>query len=621
MALKIQKDLQVAVAALKAGKSKQALEMLEAILMISPKNEAALQLSALAYSDLESFNKAEQNLAKLIALNPSNEAAYSLLGEVLIRAEQSHKIIEHIKPGLERFPKSTNLLNCMAISHIDQSQGKEAMVYLEKSLKINANQASVYDLMGMALGKEKLNHQAIAIYKKGLELYPDFGTLYCNLATAYMQVGLTKESIACFEKALQYNPPEEFASILRGLLFVKQHDIDATNEEFLKLASKAYELEFAQIPKKTPRKNPLANEPGYRIKLGYVSGDMRQHPVGDFIASIVSNHDYNNFEVHCYDNFGKHDHVNDIIRSNATSFLDIKYLSDDEVIQDIENKKIDVLVDFSGVTDYHRMSLFAAKPCLLQILWIGYFGTLGMPEMDYLFGDHTTIRQGDEKWYLEKTYKLPYSYLPGEPYGVDHEIREIPYLKNGFITFGAFNKMPKITPHVMTIWSKILKQVENSKIFFKNTCLVDQGTCSMILDFFESQGIDKDRIILEEFSPRQEFLDRYNEIDISLDSFPYGGGVSTIEPLLMGVPVVTWDGDRWMCRASASYLNSLGHTELIAKTLDEYIEIAVKLASDIEALKNYRSNLRDTIKNSEINARNFVKHFENSIQQLFKDIE
>jgi predicted O-linked N-acetylglucosamine transferase (SPINDLY family) len=141
-------------------------------------------------------------------------------------------------------------------------------------------------------------------------------------------------------------------------------------------------------------------------------------------------------------------------------------------------------------------------------------------------------------------------------------------------------------------------------------------TCEAILKFFDVRGIKKERIILESFSPRNEFLDRYNEVDISLDSFPYGGGVTTIESLTMGVPVVTWHGDRWMSRASSSYLKVLGHEELVAKSLEDYVEIAVNLSSDITALENYRKNLREEIRSSEINAKNFVKHFENAVKEI-----
>lgn len=530
----------------------------------------------------------------------------------LIAHSKFDEIKNLLEPNFSKIDKIPQLLNALGITYIEMKNYDKAIEVLEKSLKLKSKQAPVYNLLGLAYKSKRINFKAIYYLKKGLGIDRSFGPLYSNLGLAYMQVGQSKLACEYLNKALKYNDKSEHYQILLALLFAKQHDLSATNEEFLDLATKVYDLAFKKIPKKTHQARAI----GKKIKLGYLSGDMRQHPVGDFFANILLHHNKNEFEIFSYDNKGQRDHINNICRKNSDYFFDISKMRDSDVTELIYSHDLDLLVDLAGITDFNRMPVLAAKPARKQALWIGYFGTMAMPEMDYLIGDFNTLEESDEKWYSEDLYRLPYSYLPGEPWGITAEIRDLPYLRNGYITFGAFNKMPKITPEVMLRWSVILDRVPNSKLIFKNTCLAEEDTCKMIYDFFTKKGIAKDRLILESFSPRQEFLDRYNEVDISLDSFPYGGGVTTIESLTMGVPVVTWHGDRWMSRASSSYLRVLGHAELVAKTLDEYVEIAVSLSKKIDSLKKYRANLRDKIRSSEINAFNHVKHFEYAVKDI-----
>lgn len=611
-----QELLEKAINQTKQGLFDDAIVNLGQLLTAEPENLTALHLAAIVNSERGDHPMVIECSSEYLKYDQKNPGIYSLLAFSLLAEKKYGVILEIIEPFADILTEDSTIQHACGIANLELGNIRKAIAYLEITKALKPDDANTYNMLGLAYSRSKQCLKAIEYYKHGLSLDPEHGTLHINIGLAYMQVGLIEQSVAFLEKSLLKNPIEEHAAILHGLIFAKQHDINATNEEFKLLAKKAYDLAFKAIPKKQPVKNPLIGSTGYKIRIGYVSGDMRQHPCGDFIANIVNNHDYDNFEVYCYDNKGKQDLVNKVIRENCTGFRDISQLSDAEVLEQIEIDGIDALVDVSGITDYNRMRVFAAKPCFLQLLWIGYFGTLGMPEMDYLFGDHTTLKEGDESWYHEALYKLPYSYLPGEPYGIDHETRELPFDRNGYITFAAFNKLPKITPHVISYWAQILNRVENSKIFFKNTHLGEDAVKEMLIAEFAKHGVSKDRLILEAASPRNEFLDRYNEVDISLDSFPYGGGVSTIEPLLMGVPVITWDGDRWMCRASASYLNTLGHQELVAQSLDEYVDLAVDLAAKPERIREYRNTLRSNIRSSEINARNHVKHFEEAISKL-----
>lgn len=604
-----------AVKALKQNDFSKAIDKTERCLLQDRNNAMALYVNALASVNLGNLTEAIKKLRRCLAAERLHLPATVLLAELLTQVKHYKELAELLNPVISEFPNDVQLHILLSIAFLETDQAVKAEAMIRRAIELMPNNPGAYDLLGLILSHRRLNHQAIKAFHTGLALDPNVPTLHSNLALAYLQVGLTAQAIESLERALSLSPVEEHAAIIRALIFVKQHHLfDNANEEFLRLSKLAYDLDLKTVPKVNTRARSLPV--GRKIRIGYLSGDFKQHPCGDFLANIFPNHSKDEFEIYCYDTRPKRDEVNAVIRAAVHSYNEINALSDEEVLNLLAKHDLDVLVDFSGITDFNRIHVFAAKPCPLQIMWVGYFGTLAMPEMDYLIGDQIAIKPEEEKYFVEKIYRLPYSYLPGEPYGAKSEPGSLPYLENGYITFGAFNKLPKITPDVMDTWSRILKRVPGSKLFFKNTCLNDPDTRKMILDFYSERGIDESRIILEGYSPHKEFVECYNRVDISLDSFPYGGGVTTIESLLMGVPVITWMGDRWMCRASSSYHKALGHEELIAETLDEYVDKAATLAADIDALNNYRQNLRREILGSEINAVNFVKHFENAVKVM-----
>jgi predicted O-linked N-acetylglucosamine transferase (SPINDLY family) len=241
-----------------------------------------------------------------------------------------------------------------------------------------------------------------------------------------------------------------------------------------------------------------------------------------------------------------------------------------------------------------------------------------MPEMDFMIADKNLIREGEDKYFTERIYNIPDCYCHCDLYNMPEAAIELPYDRNGYVTFGSTNSFHKVSADVIALWAKLLREVPNSKI--DNLVMGDKQNQAYVSNIFSRHGVDSSRLILRSSIPRQDFLRSYHDIDIGLDPFPYGGGTTTIESLMMGVPVITINGDRWVSRQSTGFLQTAGHPELVAIDINDYVSKAKALASDIDRLRSYRNNLRSDVQNSELNIDKYIARFEGAIQNMWQII-
>ena len=246
----------------------------------------------------------------------------------------------------------------------------------------------------------------------------------------------------------------------------------------------------------------------------------------------------------------------------------------------------------SGHTCGNRLLVFARKPAPIQVSWIGYEGTTGLRAIDYLLADRYVIPPETEIDYPERILRLPDGYVCYEPPADAPEVEPLPSSRRGFVTFGSFNNPGKITPDVVDVWATILRKSPQSRLLLKYRGMDDDGAGRRLVDLFGKQGVSADRLELRGMSSFAEALTQYNEVDVALDPFPFSGGATTCNALWMGVPVITCPGETFASRHGLSYLSSLGMTETIARDQDEYVRLAVDLASDRQRLATLRVSLR-----------------------------
>jgi predicted O-linked N-acetylglucosamine transferase (SPINDLY family) len=316
---------------------------------------------------------------------------------------------------------------------------------------------------------------------------------------------------------------------------------------------------------------------GRRLKIGYVSADFRLHSVAYFLEPLLRSHDRGRLEVFCYSDVSAPD--------TATAH--------DALADRIRNDGIDILVDLAGHTSKNRLPVFARKPAPVQVTWLGYPNTTGLDAMDYRLVDAVTDPEGEaDAFASEALVRLPGGFLC---YGGRDDAPApgaAPSLETGFVTFGSFNNLAKLSGATLDVWARLLDRLPSARLLLKGKPFAEAATRAIYLDRLAERGVTADRVELVAWLPEEAHLAVYDRVDIALDPFPYNGTTTTCEALWMGVPVVTLRGDRHAGRVGASLLTQIGLNDLIADSVESYVEAAAALAGDPARLDELRHALR-----------------------------
>ena len=363
---------------------------------------------------------------------------------------------------------------------------------------------------------------------------------------------------------------------------------------------------------------PIARQ--RQLRIGYVSADFKQHSVAHFIEPVIAAHDKSKFEVFCYSNNLMADEVTQRIQSACAHWRVIADQSDEVVAKQIREDGIDILVDLAGHTPQNRLLVFARKPAPVQATWIGYPNTTGLTTMDYRITDAFADPVGDsDHFYTEKLIRLPECFSCFEAPRESPQVGALPALATGHITFGSFNNPLKFTPDVIEQWSHILKRVQNSRLVLKYQGLDSAFMSGLMREQFLKHGIASDRLdILGKDVSQFDHMNRYNQIDIGLDPFPYNGTTTTCDALWMGVPVVVLAGNTHVSRVGVSQMQNIGLPQLIARDANDYVQIATTLAGDLEKLVALRDGLRARMSESPLtNVTRFTRNVEAAYQVMW----
>jgi protein O-GlcNAc transferase len=408
------------------------------------------------------------------------------------------------------------------------------------------------------------------------------GHVHHELGDVKMGVELYGAAIDCSRRGKgPLNIQAVYESMLGAMVYA-----DVTDEA-LRSAHEAWRELSPSPPSLRLAVSPRGDRP---LRVGYVSPDFRDHAVAFFFEPLLHNHDERIVTPILYSNTRKHDDVTARIRGVGFEWRDVVGLSDADAAQLIERDKIDILVDLAGFTVDNRMGVFRRAPAPLLINYLGYPSTTGLLEMDYRFTDEDCDPLGEtDGVYTEQLIRLPGGFYAWRPPDSFPTIVDPPATKNGYITFGSLNTLAKITDDVIALWSVLLDQVSGSRLVLQAAPFADAWVRERIFSKFESRGIARERIDMHGRMTTYDHLLLYNEIDIALDPFPWGGHTTTCTALFMSVPVVTLRGRRMASRMSASVLHRLGFDAWIAETSEQYVQIAKSLAVDVERLRTIRA--------------------------------
>jgi len=474
-----------------------------------------------------------------------------------------------------------------------------------------------YNLGNLLIGQGKLI-EALSCLQQAADLKPDNADALTNIGVALYELGKVDRAIEYFQKALAVNPA---SPQLRSTLVSALHYIEtATGDDILQESKQWWDSHGRPLYRKILHTNP--HSPTRKLKIGYISPDFREHSIYYFITPLLSAHDRSQYEIFCYSDVSQPDWATVEIKALADHWRDITHSPDEAVALAIEKDGIDLLIDLAGHMTANRLCVFAQKPAPVQISWLGYPGTTGLPTIDYRLIDSITDPEGEaDRYHSEKLIRLPGCFLCYHPPKEALEPGPAPAERSGIFTFGSFNNPAKINQALLTVWATILQQLPNSRLLLKGKHLNDRGVQRSFLDSFTSRGIDAARICFSPHLPsRREHLSLYNDIDLCLDTFPYNGTTTTLEALWMGVPVLTMRGERHASRVGASILQALGRPDLITATPQAYIDAAIRAGAEPLALGQQRSGLRRQLLASALcDSRRFARRIEHAYRQAWQE--
>jgi predicted O-linked N-acetylglucosamine transferase (SPINDLY family)/glycosyltransferase involved in cell wall biosynthesis len=535
--------------------------------------------------------EAEAAYRRAAELRPGFALAHANLARLLQQRGRPAEAVAACRRALELAPGDAGLHARLGQALLALNRAAEALACCREAVRLAPADPDARNDLGNALVALGELGEADAAYAEATRLRPGWSAPVYNRGLALQGQGRLEEGRACFAEALRLAPEDRVAhSTFVGTL---HYEFGATPEALLAEARRWAERHapaagpppgFANVP-----------DPGRRLRVGYVSPDFRRHAVAFFLEPILAHHDPEQVEVFCYSGVAAPDDRTAALRRLATHWRDTAGLSDEELAALARADGIDVLVDLAGHLEGGRLPAFAGRPAPVQVSYLGYPGTTGLPAVGYRLTDGVADPPGEPPGHSEELVRLPgcfCCYAPPELLPIDPAP---PSRREGAVTFGALHKLEKLNSEVLDLWSRLLREVPGSRLLLARNTLHGPAA-ERLRGEFARRGVGAERLLLERADAAwMRHLALYNRVDVALDAFPWCGHTTACEALWMGVPVVTLRGRRHAGRMTASVLTCLGLTELIAETPDDYLRRAAALAGDEARRGGWRAGLREAL--------------------------
>lgn len=562
-------------------------------------------------------------LRRALVLAPASHDAHYLLGAVLLMQRALMPAIKHLERAISLKPDLLVAYRDLGKALHEVGQHDRAKSVLRAGIAVNHRFADLHYFLGnIELHEMKLD-EALANYRRALAIRPDYAAVYSNMAPALSNLGDFKGAVAAARKALALDPLMHHAR--SNLLVALSCDAQCSPEDYLAEARLYGEvLEAHTAADATARAGTAPAGPAgasRRLRVGFVSGDLRSHPVGFFLENVLAHWNGFDMEAVAYSNHPSHDDLTARLQAGFGAWRDVSSLSDEAAARQIESDRIDVLIDLSGHTADNRLPLFARRPAPVQVSWLGYWASTGLPAIDHLLVDPISVPSDQRAHFTESLWYLPETRLCfTAPTGAGvPQVSAPPALHAGHITFGSFQRLTKLNDGVLGLWARVLRAVPGSRLRLQSAQMKDRNSRTQLLQRLAAAGIDATRVQLAEGCTRLGYLAAHAEIDILLDTFPHSGATTTCEALWMGVPTLTLTGTTMLARQGASLLTCAGLPEWIAGDEDDYVARAVRHASGLESLARLRTGLREQVAASPLfDAARFMRLFQEAVRGMWQ---
>jgi len=633
-----------------SGRADEAIASYRRVLAIVPQHaDAHFNLGSLLFRQGE-LAAAEAVFRELLLLAPAHPHLQAALGDILRETGRAEAAVCAYRCAIESDPDDVSALNNLALVLAELGARQEAEAAFRRALALAPTSAEVWNNLGFVLSAAGPVVEAENCFAKALTLRPDYMDALNNLGGLLYERGDLAAARALFEDAVArgLRRPEVFMNLslaLRGM-----GDLGASEDA----SAQALAIDAECLPAfsnllfgynygsfqdegeclaEAKRYGALVRERAKdrytswvcgggegRLRVGIVSGDLRDHSVGHFLESVVRALDPARIELVAYPTHHEVSALTVRMKPCFSAWKPLVGLNDEAAAKLIHSDGIHVLLDLSGHTAHNRLPVFAWKPAPVQASWLGYCATTGVAEMDYYIADAWTLPESQERYFTERIWRLPESYLCFAEPPEGGEVSALPALRNGYLTFGSFNNLTKMTDEVVALWAELLRSIPGSRLRLKAKQLKESSVADRVRERYAAQGIEAERLQLEgPIVGRGGHLAAYEGIDIGLDPFPYNGVTTTMEALWMGVPVLALAGERFLARQGVGILNNAGLGDWVSADGGELITKAQAWSADLEGLSTMRAGLRGRLKASPLlDAPRFARHFEDALETMWQ---
>ena len=558
------------------------------------------------YAELESQSQ------KLADEYPNVGILWKLLGASLNM--QTKNALHALQKTAELLPNDAEAHNNLGIALQEREQLDAAMSSYLHALKINPDFVEAHYNLGNVLCELEQLSEAVKSYRNGLKINPNFATLHSNLGSTLLELGVFEEALASYRHALVLDPN---SVVMRSNLIGILNYTNSTPAEYLAEALRYGQIAASKVTQRfTTWKCECTHQ---RLRVGIVSADLRNHPIGFFLESLLTQLNPARIELIAYTTQTKEDDLTNRIKPYFTKWQSLFGLSDQAAAKLIHDDGVHILIDLSGHTAHNRLPVFAYKPAPIQVSWLGYFASTGVAEIDYFLADETGVPESQRANFSETVWYLPDTRLCFTPPLIDLPVAPLPSVKNGYVTFACFQNLAKLGDEVLMVWGRIFAALPTARLRLASKQLGDAAVASQLTKRLQQYGIAADRVQMHGAVSRAAYLAAHTEVDIILDTFPYPGGTTTCEALWMGVPTLTLAGETLLARQGASLLTAAGLPDWIANGEGDYVAKAIHFASDLPTLATLRAVLREQIKISPLfDAPRFAKNLEDALWGMWQ---
>jgi len=518
--------------------------------------------------------EAERGYREILQREPGHADSLHLLGVIELQSGNFTSALALVQRAVALRPDAAVCRNNLGQIFDRLGRHDEAARCYEAAIELDPAYAEAYNNLGYVLARQDRLTDAEALYRKAIDLDPEYAEPHTNRGNLLKDRGELDAAIDCYRRAIELRP--DLSALHSNLLLTLHYHPDYSPADLMREHRSWAERHVAPL---RAARRPHENRPDTdrRLRVGYVSPDFREHPVARFILPLFREHDRRQIEVFAYSDVTTPDAVTGSVREHVDRWRDVAMLPDEKLAEVVRADRIDILVDLAAHSGHNRLLAFARKPAPVQVTYLAYCSTTGVDAIDYRLTDRFLDPPEEPGDYTETSIHLPHCYWCYSAPPLPDPRRPATEHRTGPPTFGCLNNFAKVTDLTLDLWARLLLRVPEARLLVYARTEAHRDRVRRVL---RDAGVEESRAAFVGRQPFADYLDTYRLIDVALDPHPYGGGTTTCDALWMGVPVVSLAGRTAVSRAGSTLLANVGLERLVARTAEQYVELAAGLIRD-----------------------------------------